>query len=1240
MKKFSLIICLLITYTAFGQWKQVGGIALDVGAPSTYTNSHPIYQKMVFNPVTNEPYIISLDYTTTNGTPNRPTVVRFDGNNWVAVGNAQFTPAEAEGIDMAIHPTTGEPYVSFYDNTGSGNGGVSVMKFDGSSWVLEGSRGFYEPQHNFFSSGTNGATKVATKTHIDVSSHGPVVCFSGKDGGGSGIGVMFPDQGSATGWRLAGSQNGSLLYNYSFTGTSGVSEESSGRFYVNKITGIPVFIAYDLINSGCAVVQAQRYSNPGTYGSAGIGSSYTSLSRLNISASLQRVGFYENETAQGFHVMSLSSGSWVDGAHVPITGGDSVDFQINGTSAYTTSKSLSTSLNTVTISTNRFAPDGTTSTEGSYDIVRNYPIMGVAGQSSQGFLDRTKLAFQEVAGRPSVLFTEFTDDANKNINFIVYERTENTPPVVLNPILAQTAYEDQTFSFQFSEDVFSDDDILNNDDLIYSAKLSNGLDFPSWLSFDPMSRTFSGIPVLSDVGSTITVRLKADDGLSGVASIDFDITVVGTNDPPYLNPALGGVLAFPSVNQGDFTISFSPRPFLDEEDGFQMTHEVSYPDGSPVSWVTIYQGTLGLTGRARQQDVGTTTLRLTATDSGNESVSALFDITVIDVNISPSVHTSIPKQYTIAGEYFEYQIPENAFLDEDGDPLSYSAQLYNLINWATFDPQTRTISGTPQLEHVRNTTVSISVIDGGTKAAKSNFDIEVTAPIVWDGNSWSPSAPAETDHVLLSGNYSTSIEGVFLCENLILDAGVDLVVDGNETLIVNGDITNNGHMLVESGSSLITFSGNTVTGNDIEIRRTTRYGDGKYSFVGIPVEQNVNITDTDLGSNVYRYDESQPYSPDHGLARWIPMTGELIPGVGYTQAFKQGLIFSGVPNTGQVVVNGSFNGTYNDGVNESTEGWNLIANPYAAAIDVASFLSSNTNIEGAVYIWDDNGSTIVRGSNSDYIVANGAVATNTTPAGGQSRYNQQLGSAQGFFVKLMSDTDTNISFDETLRSIGGNSDDNFFRKTEEAPSYVRVNLTNDEGLFKQTILGWMNDISDIEVDRRFDARVFNSNADYSIYTFKAEQPLAIQGLTYAKEEVLMGINVGVEGSYQLHIEKGNYNGESLYLKDNLEGNIFDLLNGAYDFTTKSGQIEGRFSILTKSEVLSLEESKSKIYTAQKTLHIEALESHLVEYQLYNLSGKHVMSILSNGATKVDLSFLTNGIYLVSDGIETKKVVLK
>lgn len=105
----------------------------------------------------------------------------------------------------------------------------------------------------------------------------------------------------------------------------------------------------------------------------------------------------------------------------------------------------------------------------------------------------------------------------------------NTPPSVADAISDQNATADKGFSFTFDANTFVDADPAEK--LIYTATLVNGDPLPSWLSFDAITRTFSGTPRDEDVGS-IVVKVTATDKSNTSVSDEFTLAVEDTNDAP------------------------------------------------------------------------------------------------------------------------------------------------------------------------------------------------------------------------------------------------------------------------------------------------------------------------------------------------------------------------------------------------------------------------------------------------------------------------------------------------------------------------------------------------------------------------------------------------------------------------------------------------------------------------------------------------------------------------------------
>ena len=65
--------------------------------------------------------------------------MKFNGTNWVYVGNAGFSEGETDLTSLAFNPS-GQPYVAYSDWANGYK--ATVMKFDGTNWVNVGNAGF------------------------------------------------------------------------------------------------------------------------------------------------------------------------------------------------------------------------------------------------------------------------------------------------------------------------------------------------------------------------------------------------------------------------------------------------------------------------------------------------------------------------------------------------------------------------------------------------------------------------------------------------------------------------------------------------------------------------------------------------------------------------------------------------------------------------------------------------------------------------------------------------------------------------------------------------------------------------------------------------------------------------------------------------------------------------------------------------------------------------------------------
>ena len=97
-------------------------------------------------------------------------------------------------------------------------------------------------------------------------------------------------------------------------------------------------------------------------------------------------------------------------------------------------------------------------------------------------------------------------------------------------------------------------------------------------------------------------------------------------------------------------------------------------------------------------------------------------------NTPPELATRLVDQEARTGASFTYVIPADTFTDADGDPLTYAAVLSDggrLPAWLTFDPATRTFTGTPGPGDGGPVRVTVTASDG-TATMSVAFTLTVT----------------------------------------------------------------------------------------------------------------------------------------------------------------------------------------------------------------------------------------------------------------------------------------------------------------------------------------------------------------------------------------------------------------------------------------------------------------------------------------------------------------------------------
>jgi hypothetical protein len=189
-------------------------------------------------------------------------------------------------------------------------------------------------------------------------------------------------------------------------------------------------------------------------------------------------------------------------------------------------------------------------------------------------------------------------------------------PVLATQTAAQTWAAGGAVNLALPANTFTDP---QSQALTYAATLSSGQALPSWLSFNPTTRTFTGTAPTSAQSLSIKVTATDTSGLS--ASETFAATV-----PQALK------LAVPTPNQtwtDGQAVSFTvPAGTFTDSAGSKMTFAAYQTSGTSVtSWLHFNATTDKFTGTVPANATGTVGLEVIATDNHGLTVADLFSVT-------------------------------------------------------------------------------------------------------------------------------------------------------------------------------------------------------------------------------------------------------------------------------------------------------------------------------------------------------------------------------------------------------------------------------------------------------------------------------------------------------------------------------------------------------------------------------------------------------------------------------------
>ncbi|MBX9808536.1 MAG: T9SS type A sorting domain-containing protein, partial [Flavobacteriaceae bacterium] len=617
-------------------------------------------------------------------------------------------------------------------------------------------------------------------------------------------------------------------------------------------------------------------------------------------------------------------------------------------------------------------------------------------------------------------------------------------------------------------------------------------------------------------------------------------------------------------------------------------------------------------------------------------------------------------------------------------------------------PATGTISQTGTSTNsytITATTMTISGLAAGsynfkvsngtcTSSATGNVVINAAVTNTWNGTAWSNGIPNSTQKIVFSGNYPPAAPAfdpdvdITGCSCKVTGATAVIIKSG-KTLTITNEVTVLGTLTFENTSSLVQTNNAAINSGNITYKRTSSSAlTSDYTYWSSPVEnQSLNISLSYASGMFYSYDD---FATPEG---WKKETATTIMQIG------KGYIIRGPQVTGPPPPPGLYDailvGVPNNGAKTiaigATGTSNLLGNPYPSAINADTFLSANSAfIEGTLYFWTHNtaiqiasniesgkaGSGVLAYTSDDYASYNGtggvAVSGGIIPTG-------KIAAGQAFFTTSKA-TGGSVTFNNAMRLAGTTLvnktgvNQQFFKtktpntKTENTIEKNRVwlNLSNNQGAFKQTLVGYITDATN-DYDSRFDGESFDGNEFVDFYSVNQDKNLVIQGraLPFDKNDTVpLGFKSTIDGAFTINIDQvdGLLTNQTVFIEDKLTNTVFDLKSGNYIFNTAAGTFDDRFVLRYNNKTLSVDQTDKEdgilvLYSNNyKTLiiHIDEMFTTVNSVALYSITGQNIANWEVNDSEQnniqIPIKNVSSGVYIVKvktmKGESSKKIIIR
>ena len=543
---------------------------------------------------------------------------------------------------------------------------------------------------------------------------------------------------------------------------------------------------------------------------------------------------------------------------------------------------------------------------------------------------------------------------------------------------------------------------------------------------------------------------------------------------------------------------------------------------------------------------------------------------------------------------------------------------------------------------------TVTNASGCTSTASADVLINAFVAVTntWTTN-WSNGTPNSNQKLVFTGNYPPAIDpNVDLNGCSCKVAGnAEVTIKSGRTLTITNevDVQSNAVLTFENNATLLQENNTpNINSGDIEYQRATNSVVRKTDYVywsSPVVDQDLkDLSSKTVNGTFYSFDtvtedwkqEFAGKKMDIGKG-YIVRRPDFISGIPVkTETYTA--YFVGVPNNGTMTVPSGFNGS-------ATGTSILIGNPYPSAIDADKFLADINNknvLDGTLYFWTNNteigtgttnlGSGAFAYTSNDYASYNrvgGTAAAPSASTGGanKNKPSGKIAAGQGFFAT--SKAAGNVTFTNAMRVSGASNNNSQFFKTKNPngkttnaieKNRVWLNLTNTQGAFKQTLIGYVTDATN-EYDNLFDGESFDGQEFVDFYSVNQDKNLVIQGRALPfdeTDEVPLGFRTTINGAFTINIDQvdGLLTNQAVFIEDKLTNTVTDLKSGNYTFNTEAGTFNDRFVLKFTNKTLGTNnfdslENKVLVSNANKQIKINSFAETIDTVLIYDLLGRQI-----------------------------------